>query len=104
MTEASPLGSGTTPESGYRNIQEAPQSRDTKRLSSPPPGPGESPSPCSPRAGGHGHRLAPLPALSFPNRPPHPPGPSFLLGMRPGYPKGSEHVCEASAHTAQRRG
>lgn len=37
VTEASPLRSGTTPESGSRNIQEALQKRDTKRLSLPPP-------------------------------------------------------------------
>lgn len=89
VTEASPLRSGTAPESGSRNIQEAPQKQGHQAsVLAASPAPGESLSPLLPREGGHGGQAGSTAISALPPTIRPPSGPSFLLGMRgwrPGY-------------------
>lgn len=101
VTGSSPLGSGTTPESGCETHRRPRESRDTKHLSSPPPpGQEKARTPAHPGRVVTGDRLAPLPTPSLPQ--PSAPllGPQFPAGnegLQPGYPEGSDHVYESSA-------
>lgn len=83
VTEASPLRSGTVPESGSRNIQEAPQKQGHQAsVLAASPAPGESLSPRLPREGGHGGQADSTAISALPPTIRPPSGPSFLLGMR----------------------
>lgn len=83
VTEASPLRSGTTPESGSRNIQEALQKQGHQAsVLAASPAPGESLSPRLPREGGHGGQAGSAASSVLP--------PTIRPHLGPQFPAGNE--------------